>query len=443
MISGGGPGGIGLFARPRGCGTENLMRADILSIGDELTSGQTLNRNASWLSEQLQQIGVRVQQHVTVGDQLDEIVHALRWMHRGTDLILITGGLGPTDDDLTRQALAAAMDEELVTDAAALAEIEAFFRRINRLMPSVNRVQALRPTSARCISNSAGTAPGIMAKWSHCRVFAMPGVPREMKMMFETSVAPELKMDGSPTVLRVATLNIFGAGESWVGDKIRDLMKRGAEPRVGTTVHDGIVSIRIYARGTEAQAQAAISTLTQEVTARLGDLIFSTGEASIESVLVEMLRSRRQTIATAESCTGGLLAALLTGIPGASNCFHGGWVTYSNALKIQELDLSPELLQTHGAVSAPVAEAMAQVARSKAGADWGISTTGIAGPEGGTAEKPVGTVYMGLAGPDETEVRRFQFPGQRDQIRLRAAQMAMTMLRLKLLGRAFEQVIPA
>ncbi len=419
------------------------MQADILSIGDELTSGQTLNRNASWLSEQLQQIGVRVRQHVTVGDQLDEIVHALRWMHRGADLILITGGLGPTDDDLTRQALATAMGEEVVTDTDALAEIEAFFRRLNRPMPSVNRVQALRPASARCISNSAGTAPGIMAKWGHCRVFAIPGVPREMKMMFETSVAPELKMDGSPTVLRIATINTFGAGESWVGDKIRDLMKRGAEPSVGTTVHDGIVSIRIYARGTEAQAQAAISTLTQELTARLGDLIFSTGEASIESVLVNSLRNFRQTVATAESCTGGLLAELITAIPGASNCFHGGWVTYSNSVKIEELYLSPELLQTHGAVSAPVAEAMAKAARDKAGTDWGISTTGVAGPDGGTDEKPVGTVFIGLTGSDGMEVRRFQFPGQRAQIRLRAAQMAMTMLRLKLLGRPFEQVIPA
>ncbi len=418
------------------------MLADILSIGDELTSGQTLNRNATWLSEQLQQFGIRARQHVTVGDQLDEIVHALRWMHRGADLILITGGLGPTDDDLTRQALAAAMDEELVTDADALAEIEAFFRRLNRPMPDVNRVQALRPASARCISNSAGTAPGIMAKWDCCRVFAMPGVPREMKVMFETSVAPELKMDGYPTVLRIATINTFGAGESWVGDKIRDLMKRGAEPSVGTTVHDGIVSVRIYARGTESQALAAIRTMTQEITERLGDLIFSTGNESIESVLIQSLRSCRQTVATAESCTGGLLAELLTGIPGASNCFHGGWVTYSNALKIQELDLSPELLQTHGAVSAPVAEAMAKAARDKARTNWGISTTGIAGPDGGTAEKPVGTVYIGLAGSDETEVRRFQFPGQRAQIRLRAAQMAMTMLRLKLRGLAFASVIP-
>ncbi|MGC8559814.1 MAG: competence/damage-inducible protein A [Phycisphaerae bacterium] len=419
------------------------MRADILSIGDELTSGQTLNRNASWLSEQLQQIGVRVRQHVTVGDQLEEIVHALRWMHRGADLILITGGLGPTDDDLTRQALATAMGEELITDADALVEIKAFFHRLNRPMPDVNRVQSLRPASARCISNSAGTAPGIMAKWDHCRVFAMPGVPREMKVMFETSVGPELKMNGSPTVLRIATINTFGAGESWVGDKIRDLMKRGADPSVGTTVHDGIVSIRIYARGTESQAQAAISTVTQEVTARLGDLIFSTGEASIESVLVNSLRNCRQTVATAESCTGGLLAELITAIPGASNCFHGGWVTYNDSQKIQELNVRAELLKTHGAVSEPIAEAMAQAARDKAGTNWGISTTGIAGPDGGTDEKPVGTVFIGLAGPDGTDVRRFQFPGQRAQIRLRAAQMAMTMLRLKLLGRPFEQVIPA
>ena len=419
------------------------MQADILSIGDELISGHTINRNVTWLSEQLQQIGINVRRHVTVGDRLGEIVRALEWMHREADLILITGGLGPTDDDVTRQALAAAMGEELVIDSDAMVEIEDFFRRINRPMPEINRVQALRPTGARYLPNSAGTAPGIAARWSHCRVFAMPGVPREMQAMFETSVAPELRKDGSGTVLQIGTVNTFGAGESWVGDKIRDLMKRGAEPSVGTTVHDGIVSIRIYARGTAEQTRAAIAETTAELTARLGDLIFSVGDESIESILVQSLRAHRQSVATAESCTGGLLAELISDIPGASNCFRGGWVTYSNALKIQELGVSSGLLDAHGAVSAPVAEAMAKAAREKAGAEWGISTTGIAGPDGGTTEKPVGTVFISLAGPEVMEVRRFQFPGQRAQIRLRTAQMAMTMLRLRLLGRSLEQVIPS
>lgn len=418
------------------------MHADILSIGDELISGQTINRNAAWLSEQLQQLGIGVRQHITVGDQINDIQHALHRMHDGAEVILITGGLGPTDDDLTRQALAAATGEELVVDETALEEIKSFFRRLNRLMPDVNRVQALRPSSAQCIRNSNGTAPGIAMKWGGCRVFAMPGVPREMKMMYDRSVAPELRIAGGSKVLRIGKLNTFGAGESWIGEKIRDLMTRGANPAVGTTVHDGIVSIRIYARGTPEVAEAAIAQISAEVTSRLGDLIFSAGEEAMESVLVGLLRKHKHTASTAESCTGGLLAELLTSIPGASDCFRAGWVTYSNEVKARELGVEMQMIHTHGAVSEPVAAAMAKAAREKSGSDWGISITGIAGPGGGTSEKPVGLVFIGLGSAQGIEVRRFQFPGDRGQIRLRTAQMAMTMLRLKLLSRSFEDVIP-
>lgn len=419
------------------------MLADILSIGDELTSGQTVNHNAAWLGEQLQLLGIRVRRHLTVGDELDDIVRALQWTHKGCDVLLISGGLGPTADDLTREALAAAMQEKLVTDADSVQEITAFFNRLHRPMPAVNLVQAMRPVSARCISNVNGTAPGIAARWGKCQVFAMPGVPREMKAMFTQHVVPVLATVGAASVLRICKLNTFGLGESTLGDRIRDLMQRGANPSVGTTVHDGIVSVRIYARGSPAEADALIKSVATEVTARLGDLCFSINDEPLESVLVELLRQRRQSVATAESCTGGWVAELLTSIPGASVCFPAGWVTYSNAAKTRDLFVEAHLLAAEGAVSQPVAAAMANAARQKAGTHWGISITGIAGPEGGSAEKPVGLVFIGLAGPDGVDVRKFHFPGVRAQIRLRAAQMAMTMLRLKIIGRTFEDVIPS
>ncbi len=419
------------------------MQADILSIGDELTSGQTINRNAAWLGEQLQLLGIPVRRHLTVGDNLDEIVGMLRWTHNGCNVLLISGGLGPTDDDLTRQALAAAMHEDLITDDGALRELEAFFARLNRAMPAVNRVQALRPASARCISNSNGTAPGLMARWDNCQVFAMPGVPREMKGMFTQAVLPVLAKTSTGTVLRIRKLNTFGMGESALGDRIKDLMKRGSNPSVGTTVHDGVVSVRIYARGSPDEADEAIRLVSAELANRLGDLIFSTDDEPLESVAVKLLRQAKQTVATAESCTGGLIAELLTSLPGASECYSGGWVTYSNAVKVSELGVDTQMVAAHGAVSQPVAAAMANAARQKANAHWGLSTTGIAGPDGGSAETPVGLVFIGLAGPDGIEVRKFQFPGVRTQIRLRAAQMAITMLRLKLIRRKFEDVVPS
>lgn len=419
------------------------MQADIVSIGDELTSGQTINRNAAWLGEQLQLLGIRVRRHLTAGDNLDEIVRLLQWTHKDCDVLLISGGLGPTDDDLTREALAAAMQDKLVADDAAMSEIEAFFARLNRAMPMVNRVQALRPASARCISNPNGTAPGIAAKWGNCHAFAMPGVPREMQAMFLQAVAPVLAQMSSGSVVRIAKINTFGMGESTLGEKIKDLMRRNTNPAVGTTVHDGIVSVRIYWRGKPEEAAAGIEAVSRDIRGRLGDLIFSMGDEPMEAVVVRLLRERRQTVATAESCTGGLLSELLTNISGASACFPGGWVTYSNALKMQELNIDARILDIDGAVSRETAAAMASAARQKAHSDWALSITGIAGPEGGSPEKPVGLVFIGLAGADGVEVRRFQFPGVRGQIRLRAAQMAMTMLRLKLLRQQFEAVIPS
>lgn len=418
------------------------MRAEILSIGDELISGQTINRNAAWLGEQLQTVGADCRRHLTVGDNLDEIVEAMRASARGSDLLLISGGLGPTDDDLTRRALAVAMHEELVFDPAAFADIESFFSRLGRPMPDVNRVQAMRPASAKCIPNAPGTAPGLAAQWGKCRVFALPGVPREMKAMFQAAVVAELEGRSSGSVVRIRKINTFGAGESWVGDKIKDLMQRGANPTVGTSVHDGVVSVRIYARGRPEEAEAMLGRTTRRIGERLGDLIFSFDEQTMEQVVGTLLLEKRQTVATAESCTGGLLSQLLTSIPGSSAFFGGGWITYSTTLKQSELGIPESLLQSAGAVSAEVAAEMAGAARRNAASDWALAVTGIAGPDGGSAEKPVGLVYIALANAKGCDARRFIFPGGREQVRLRAGQMAMTMLRLSLANLKFEDVVP-
>ncbi len=417
------------------------MSAIILSIGDELVSGLTVNTNATWLSRELSAIGISTLRQVTVGDDQNAIAAAIREACGQCRLVLISGGLGPTLDDVTRQALAAALDTTLVEDSTALDQLEAFFQRINRPMASSNRRQALRPQTAQCLPNSCGTAPGLFASTRATDIFVVPGVPREMRAMFTQSILPRLGQLSQNLVTRTYQLHTFGIGESVIGQRIADLMVRGANPSIGTTVHEGVVSVRIYARGSAAQADAMVEDARRKIIQRLGNAIFSQQEQSLQEALAVLLNEYGPTIAVAESCTGGLLAQMLTSVPGASSYFQRGWVTYSDQAKVEELGVPPELLQTHGAVSEPVALAMAQGALSRAASQWALSITGIAGPDGGTAEKPVGLVYIGLAGPGRSTVRRNIFTGDRAGIRLRSAQMAMTILRLTLQGLDVDTVL--
>jgi nicotinamide-nucleotide amidase len=412
----------------------------ILSIGDELVSGQTTNTNATWLSQQLAALGIATAAHVTVGDQLLPIVTAIRdALDRHTPLLLITGGLGPTLDDLTRQALADALHEQLVEDPSAVIQIEAWFKSKNRPMSPSNRLQALRPHSAEILDNPTGTAPGLFTKKDHTSIFVMPGVPKEMRAMFTTSLLPRLRLlqpVNAPITL-LTKINTFGRGESVVGEALHHLMTRNAENpnlSVGTTVHDGIVSVRIYATGSPADATALTEQTRTDIHARLGPIIFSEGDTPLQSAVADLLKEFHHTLATAESCTGGLLATLLTDIPGSSAYFLRGWITYANAAKYEELSISESLLAQHGAVSEPIARAMAEAARKFGKSDYALATTGIAGPDGGTDEKPVGTVWIALATPTDTLTRKFIFPGDRTAIRLRAAQMALALLRWNLLG---------
>ncbi len=411
------------------------MHATILSIGDELVSGLTLNSNATWLSLQLTALGITTSAHLTVGDQLQPIIHAIQLAAQNhTNLLLISGGLGPTDDDLTRQALASALQSPLIEDPLALAQLQAWFALRNRSMSPSNRLQILRPQSASILQNSCGTAPGLHATLFQTEIFVVPGVPQEMQEMFRLSILPLLQARSHGVHTRATKINTFGLGESIVGEKIHDLMTRGANPSVGTTVHDGIVSVRIYATGTPDETAAATELLRTQITPRLGPIIFGENETSLQLSLAALLLENSFTLATAESCTGGLLAQLLTSIPGASAFFQRGWITYANQAKIEELSVPESLLAQHGAVSEPVARAMAEGARQKAATHFALAITGLAGPDGTTPEKPVGTVWIALASPTETRAKKFIFPGDRSAIRLRAAQMALALLRWKILN---------
>jgi len=408
------------------------MKAIIISIGNELTSGQTVDTNSAYLAEQLGVLGIEALSHVTVGDDRSATARAIASAADDAELVLVTGGLGPTADDLTRHALADAMGgAELVPDAASLAEMEAFFCRLGRSMADANRIQAMFPAGSRPIANACGTAAGIAARVGRAMVYVMPGVPGEMRRMFAERIAPELP-SGCVAIVR-RTLHTFGMGESDVGARIADLMARDANPLVGTTVAAGLISIRVASRAaTPAEAERLADATIAEIAARLGDLVIGEGEHAMSAAVGELLRQRGQGLATAESCTGGLIGEMITDVAGASDYYLGGVVCYANSVKRDLLGVSEDMLASHGAVSEPVALAMADGCRNKFGADWSISATGIAGPSGGSVEKPVGLVYVGLCGPGRREVHRHVFPGDRASIRTRAALAALNHLRLAL-----------
>lgn len=431
------------------------MRAIVVSIGDELVLGQTADTNAAWLSARLAELGVAVVEHVTVGDNQSDIEAALR--RSAAEVLVATGGLGPTEDDLTRRAAAAALGAELAPDEASQAQIERFFQRLGRPMAERNRVQALIPRGCRAIPNETGTAPGIEALLPRAQgagqaadggrtgkgvgvwAFFLPGVPGEMKAMFRAAVQPRLTellaAGGGKGVIVSRTLHVIGAGESNVAERLDNLMERGRNPAVNTTAALGMVSIRINARAADEEAaRALIGPVEAQVRERLGALVYGADEETLGEVAGRLLREQGATVTTAESCTGGLLGKLFTDVPGASDYFRCGWVAYSNEAKTALLGVKKGVLAEHGAVSEPVVRQMATGARRGAGTDYALAVTGIAGPSGGTPEKPVGLVYLALAAGDGVQVERWVLPGDRDGVRQRSVLVALDMLRRRLLG---------
>ena len=415
------------------------MKTVILSTGDELVQGQTVDTNSTWLSARQLKIGYTVTEHVTLGDDKALIIQTLRRLAKDNDVLLCTGGLGPTKDDLTRFAIAELLNVELELDAASLEKIEEIFKRHGRMMSESNRTQAMVPAGCEAIHNGCGTAPGIKAVIDGCHCYFMPGVPKEMKMMYDDFVVPDMHKhfsDGAVQVIRSRALLECGIGESILGEKLGELMERGRNPRVNTNAGSGMVKIRLRAAAdTAAEADRMLADVEQQVRERLGDAIFGVDDDTLAKVVCRMLAERNHTLATAESCTGGLIAKNITDIPGSSRVFKGGWCVYSNEMKIQQLNVNPESIEQFGAVSELVARELAVNAREIANADYALATTGIAGPDGGTDQKPVGLVYIAIAGPDGyVDVRETRQFGDRSGVRLRSTHSAFEMLRRHLLN---------
>lgn len=412
------------------------MKCEIISIGSELTSGQNLDTNCQWLSLRLAEMGIPVGWHTTVADDLEDNVEAFRIASSRAHLVIATGGLGPTQDDLTREALAKLAGVELVFHQESFDHIKKMFARRSRDMPDRNRVQAMFPKGAEPIPNAHGTAPGVWMRMDNSVIAAMPGVPSEMFAMFETEVKPRLfKLGFSGGVLVQRKINCFGAGESAVEEKVHDLTRRGHVPEVGITVSDATISLRILARAaTRAEAENQIAPVEAVIRQRLGDLVFGVEDEELQDAVARLLVEKRLTLATAESITGGGLAERLVRVPGASGWFAGGLVSYANEIKHRLLGVPQELLDQYGAVSPQVVEAMAANCRQQFKTDLGVSTVGFAGPLGGGPDKPVGLVYVGLAWKDGVQSRSFNWMGTRSEIRSRTSKLALNLVRLHLLS---------
>lgn len=412
-------------------------RAAILSIGDELVRGQTLDTNSRLLSARLMDLGIEPVAHETVGDDLAALVEALRRSALRAPLVIATGGLGPTDDDLTRDALAAVLGDRLVEDAEALAQLKERLRSRGREVSAAQRMQALRPAGAQCLRNDFGTAPGLSAcvriGSEETEIFCLPGPPGELVPMWERLVVPRLRPEPGVT-LRTRFIKLVGIPEAEAASRVPGIMARDASPQVGITASGGILTWRIRYRGPllPAAAESEVDRVAKRIADAMGEHIFAQGEVTLAAAVVDALKAQGQMLATVESCTGGLLGAQLTSVPGSSAVYAGGFVTYTNALKQSQVGVRAETLAAHGAVSAECAREMAAGGLERTGADWCVSITGIAGPDGGTAEKPVGTVHIGLARRQGAGVqaisRRFLIPGARADVRERSAMSALAML---------------
>ena len=405
-------------------------RAAVVLSGNELLDGRTRDTNGAFVCDDLSRRGVKVTELLTVADDRERLVAALRHALVGApDLLVIGGGLGTTHDDLTAECLAEVLGVPLEEDADALAFVEervravAARRRLDyRETFHLARRQALLPAGSTAVP-PAGVAPGIAARAGRTRIFAYPGVPYEFQQMWKETAAA-LERDGVFPDVAVRTVRVFGVGELQVGPVIDALPHDLVE--LGINVGGGEVAVRIrHRRGKEAQAQADALVAALEAAVP----VYSTDGRTVDDLVAGALRARGVGLAVAESCTGGLLGARITARPGSSDYFLGGVISYGDQAKIDLLEVSPDVLARHGAVSEEVAAAMAAGARARLGADYALSVTGVAGPDGGTPEKPVGLVYLGCAGPDGTQVRRGSFPGDRDSVRTFSATSALHLLR--------------
>jgi len=416
------------------------VKAEIVTIGDELLRGEIVDSNKSFLSERLLTLDVETRFHTSVCDDPADMEDALRRAAGRADVVLVSGGLGPTRDDLTTEVLAATFGRKLVQDGPSLEAIRAFFASVGREMAPNNAKQALFPEGAEVLPNPIGTAPGFLLVVGEVPFFSMPGVPRELVRMMDEQVLPRIAARRTGVgVVRARLLRTFGMGESTLDDVLKDIATEDPDVTLGFRTAFPDNYLRPLARAaTAAAADAKLDRVCDAIRTRLGALVYGEGDATLELVTGSLLRAQGKTIAVAESCTGGLLAEKITSVAGASDYFLGGVAAYANSAKEALLGVPRELLERHGAVSEPVARAMAEGVRARFGSDLGVSTTGISGPGGGSAEKPVGLVHVALADASGTHADHFVFPLDRSRHRALTAQLALDWVRRRLVGAPLE-----
>ena len=410
------------------------MIAELVTTGSELLLGQIVNTNAAYMARELNRMGIDVCFQTTVGDNRvrmkEVLVHALT----RADLVITSGGLGPTRGDITKEVSAEVMGREMAQDEACVARLKEHFARIGREMTENNLRQAMIPEGAHIFVNHAGTAPGVAMERDGKLLVNLPGPPSEMKDMFQRSLAPYLvEKYGISSIIYSRVLHTYGIGESMLETKIDDLILAQKNPTLALLVRPTGVIIRITAKAeSETAAEALIAPVENEIRARLGSLVYGADDEKMEEIVGRELKTRGLTVATAESCTGGLVASRLTDVAGSSEYVKGGIVSYTDEVKAKLLGVPREILAEHGAVSEPTARAMAESARRVLGADIAVSTTGLAGPGGGTENTPVGTVFIAAAGADGTVAEKHSFTGTRGQVKFRASQAALALLREEL-----------
>ena len=405
------------------------MIAEIVAVGTELLMGQIANTNAQYISRRLAELGINVYFHSVVGDNPARLEETLKKALIRSDIVITTGGLGPTKDDLTKETIARTMNRNLVFHAEILELIREFFMRKHRQMVSNNEKQAYLPDNSIIIPNPNGTAPGCIIEENGKTVIMFPGPPKEMQPMFDQTVFAYLR-EKTGLVLVSRMLKVFGIGESELETRLMDLIDQQDNPTIAPYVAQGEVTVRVTARcEKKEEAGRLLAPVVREIEARLGEMVYSHEGESLEQVVFNLLRENALVMATAESCTGGLLAERMTSLPGASQVFQRGYVTYANQAKIDDLGVSESTLDAFGAVSRETALEMVRGLVQRTGASVGAAITGIAGPDGGTAEKPVGLVFIAVTVKNKTACKCFELMGNRERIRNDACMRALDMIR--------------
>ncbi len=410
-----------------------MLNAEIIAIGSEMLTPFRVDTNSLWLTERLNSMGIEVKLKTVVGDDEARLEETVRDALKRSEIVVSTGGLGPTEDDITRKIFSRVLKRQLVLEDAIIEKIRARFARRNLPMPEINARQALIISGAQILENNNGTAPGMLVTEGKCTVVLLPGPPREMKPIFDASVAPVLKQRAGDLLIVRRCLSIFGLTESRTDEMAAPIYTRYKNPSTTILFKDGQIELHLTAQArSEEEANKLLDELAGQLDEALGEYIFSRRDETLEKVVGDLLTARGYTLATAESCTGGLLAGRITDVAGSSEYFVEGVVSYSNEAKTALIGVSKKLIKEHGAVSEEVAKAMAAGIRKRAGSTFGVGITGIAGPGGGSEEKPVVLVYIALADDEQATVRKFVFPGDRQFIRTLSVNAALDMVRRRI-----------